>query len=60
VDSVAVRWTVAGTHVGDYLGVKATGKPVLIMGVTHRRTVLGRIAVEWTVFDSLGVMAQLL
>ena len=60
VDSVAVRWTVAGTHVGDYLGIKATGKPVLIMGVTHRRIVLGRIAVEWTVFDSLGVMAQLL
>jgi len=30
------------------------------MGVTHRRLVAGRIAVEWTVFDSLGVMAQLL
>ncbi len=60
VDHVAVRWTVAGTHVGDYLGVKATGKPVLIMGVTHRRIVAGRIAIEWTVFDSLGVMAQLL
>ena len=60
VNSVAVRWTVAGTHVGDYLGIKATGKPVLIMGVTHRRIVSGRIAIEWTVFDSLGVMAQLL
>ena len=59
-DHVAVRWAVTGTHVGDYLGIKATGKPVYIMGVTHRRLVAGRIAVEWTVFDSLGVMAQLL
>ncbi|NCF73740.1 MAG: hypothetical protein GWP67_09580 [Gammaproteobacteria bacterium] len=57
---VAVRWALSGTHVGDYLGVKATGKPVYIMGVTHRRIVAGRVAVEWTVFDSLGVMAQLL
>ena len=59
-DHVAVRWTVAGTHRGDYLGITATGKTVLIMGVTHRRIVADRIAVEWTVFDSLGIMAQLL
>jgi predicted ester cyclase len=59
-DHVAVRWAVSATHVGDYLGIKATGKPIYIMGVTHRRIVAGRIAVEWTVFDSLGVMAQLL
>jgi hypothetical protein len=30
------------------------------MGVTHQRIVNGQVAVEWTVFDSLGVMAQLL
>jgi predicted ester cyclase len=59
-DHVAVRWAVTGEHVGDYLGIAATGRPVTIMGVTHRRIVDGRIAVEWTVFDSLGVMAQLL
>lgn len=59
-DHVATRWAVCGTHVGDYLGIKATGRPVYIMGVTHRRIVQGRVAVEWTAFDSLGVMAQLL
>jgi predicted ester cyclase len=59
-DHVAVRWAVSATHTGDYLGIRRTGKPVLIMGVTHRRIVDGSIAVEWTVFDSLGVMAQLL
>ena len=57
---VAARWAVCGMHAGEYLGVAATGKPVYIMGVTHRRIVDGRIAVEWTVFDSLGVLSQLL
>ena len=57
---VAVRWAVCGTHAGEFLGVAATGKPVYIMGVTHRRIVDGRIAVEWTVFDGLGVLSQLL
>ena len=59
-DHVATRWTIAAEHKGDFLGIAATGKPVYIMGVTHRRIVAGRIAVEWTVFDSLAVMAQLL
>lgn len=57
---IAARWALCGRHVGEYLGVAATGKPVYIMGVTHRRIVDGRIAVEWTVFDSLGVLSQLL
>lgn len=59
-DHVAVRWSVCGTHTGDYLGVKASNKPIYVMGVTHRRIVNERIAIEWTVFDSLGVLAQLL
>jgi predicted ester cyclase len=59
-DHVATRWAVSAEHIGDFLGIAATGKPVHIMGVTHRRIVAGRIAVEWTVFDNLGVMAQLL
>jgi predicted ester cyclase len=60
VHHIASRWAVCGEHQGDYLGISATGKPVYIMGVTHRRIVDGRVAVEWTVFDSLGVMAQLM
>jgi predicted ester cyclase len=57
---IAVRWTVAGKHVGDYLGLAATNKRVLIMGVTHWRVIDGRVAVEWTVFDSLAVLSQLI
>ncbi|MCP4299000.1 MAG: ester cyclase [Gammaproteobacteria bacterium] len=58
--NVATRWAVCGEHSGEFLGTNATGKPVYIMGVTHRRIIDDHIAVEWTVFDSLAVLSQLL
>ena len=56
---VAARWCVTGTHRGDYLGVSATSRPVFILGSTHWRIEAGRVAMEWTVFDGLGVLSQL-
>lgn len=56
---IAVRWTLAGEHVGEYLGLPASGRQAFILGVTHWRVIDGRVAVEWTVFDSLGVLSQL-
>ncbi|MDH3351481.1 MAG: ester cyclase [Gammaproteobacteria bacterium] len=56
---VAVRWTVAGTHSADYLAVSATGRPVFVLGATHWRIENDRVATEWTVFDGLGVLSQL-
>lgn len=57
---IAVRWAVAGRHAGEFIGHAATGKPVFVMGVSHWRVIAGRIVCEWTVFDGLGVLAQLL
>ncbi|MBT8100759.1 MAG: ester cyclase [Gammaproteobacteria bacterium] len=56
---VAVRWTAAAKHDGDYLGIAPTGRDVFVLGATHWRIVDERIAIEWTVFDSLAVMSQL-
>lgn len=56
---MAVRWTAAGTHSGEFLGLGASGKPVFILASTHWRIESGRIALEWTVFDGLGVLSQL-
>lgn len=56
---VAVRWMLAGEHRGDAWGLAATGTPLLVMGVTHWQIVAGRIAVEWTIFDKLAVLAQI-
>ena len=57
--SIAVRWTLAGTHVGELFGAAASGKPLFILGSTHWHVVAGRIAAEWTVFDGMGVLAQI-
>lgn len=56
---IAARWCVAGTHTGEYLGLAATGRPVYVLGSTHWRIEGGKIALEWTVFDGLGVLSQL-
>ncbi len=57
---IAVRWSVAGQHKGEFAGRAASDKPVYILGVTHWQIVDGRIASEWTIFDELAVLAQTL
>jgi len=56
----AVRWSVAANHQGEFAGIAATGRPVYIVGVSHWRIVNRRIVAEWTVFDELALMAQLI
>lgn len=36
-DSVVIRWKATGTHQGDGLGIKATGRPIVIRGITWHR-----------------------
>ena len=57
---IAARWTAAGSHADTFAGTTATGKPLFILGVSHWRTSAGRIVGEWTVFDQLAVLAQVL
>lgn len=56
---MAVRWTVAGRHVGDYQEVPASGKAIFVLGTSHWRIEAGKIAQEWTIFDSLAVLSQM-
>jgi predicted ester cyclase len=55
---IAVRWTVAGSHEGEVMGIAPTGKPLFIMGVSHWRCINDRISAEMTVFDDLAVLSQ--
>ena len=57
---IAARWTLAGEHAGTFCGLAATGKPVFVLGVSHWRLAAQRVAAEWTVFDQLAVLGQLL
>lgn len=58
-DTVASRWTITGTHRGDFQGVPPTGRPITMPGVDFSRVVDGRIAEHWAQFDALGVMQQI-
>ena len=63
VDGViaAVRWELAGTtRSGAWFGPVPSGLPIAVPGMTHCRLGPdGRIVEEWTVFDEVGVLAQI-
>ena len=58
-DKVATRWTVRGTHKGDFGKIVATGKQVTITGITLSRIVDGKTVENWWSSDNLGMLQQL-
>ena len=58
-DLVASRWTITGTHRGDFQGVPPTGRRITIKGVDFSRVVDGKIAEHWAQFDLMGLMQQI-
>jgi steroid delta-isomerase-like uncharacterized protein len=58
-DYVVSRWTGTGTQQGELMGVAATGKQVRVTGITISRIADGKIAEEWTNWDTLGMLQQL-
>ena len=57
---LSVRWSMRCTHAGEYLGQPATGKILLILGISHWRLHARRVLREWTIFDRLAVLAQMI
>jgi predicted ester cyclase len=58
-DRIACRYTVTGTHMGEFMGVRATGKRVSITGITIVRMEDGRCVERWTEANLLGLLQQL-
>jgi steroid delta-isomerase-like uncharacterized protein len=58
-DTVASRWTMTGTHRGDFMGVPPTGRQISMKGIDFSRVVDGEIAEHWAQFDAIGVMQQI-
>lgn len=58
-DKVTVRFTLRGTHQGEFAGVPATGNRVAVGGLTILRFADGKIAERWQALDELGLMQQL-
>jgi steroid delta-isomerase-like uncharacterized protein len=59
-DKVVSRYTMGGTHQGEFFGVPATGKRVEITGIQiDRFDESGELVEEWPEYDLLGAMKQM-
>ena len=58
-DRAAYRWEARGTHLGDYLGVRATRRPVVARGIVMCRFAEGRIVEEWASWNKAGLLHDL-
>jgi steroid delta-isomerase-like uncharacterized protein len=57
-DYVASRFTIRGTHDGDLMGIPPSGHRVEFTGITVSRCREGRIAEEWELTDTVGLLGQ--
>ena len=58
-DRVVVRWTNAGTHVGEFAGIPPTGRTFTIAGIDVYRVADGLLCEHWHVIDQLAMLGQL-
>jgi predicted ester cyclase len=58
-DKVATRWTLTGTHKGEFMDIPPSNKKVKIWGITIDRVAGGKFVESWVRYDNLGLMQQL-
>ena len=58
-DRVAIRIVVRGTHLGEFMGLPATGRTIAMnsLGIAYLRE--GHVAKLWALHDVMGMMQQL-
>ncbi len=57
--AVVARWTMRGTHRGEFFGVAGTGRTFASPGLSVHRISEGRIVEDWEYSDDIGQMRQL-
>lgn len=58
-DQVALHWHLEAIHIGEILGVPATGKPIAYSGIALLRLADGKIIDDITYFDNLQILEQI-
>ncbi len=58
-DRIAVRWTMHGTHQGEFQGIPPTGQSVTLTGIAIHRFAGAQIQESWDCYDALGLLQQL-
>ena len=58
-DKVVTRWTMRGTHRGEFRGVAPSGKRITITGIgIFRFSDEGKVVESWDNFDQLGICGR--
>lgn len=58
-DTVVSRWTLTGTHQGEFQGIPPTGRPVKFSGLEFNRAVDGRFVEHHSMFDNIALLQQI-
>jgi steroid delta-isomerase-like uncharacterized protein len=58
-EKVTTRYTLSGTHEGEFFGVPASGRRVEVSGINIDRFEGGKLVEEWASYDLLGAMRQM-
>jgi len=58
-DKVTVRLTWEGTHLGEFMGVPATGRKVSVETIGIDRVVDGKVVEGWGQLDMLGLLTTI-
>jgi steroid delta-isomerase-like uncharacterized protein len=58
-DTVVERYTMTGTHRGDFQGIAATGRTFSVSGIAMWELKDGKIVKDWPGFNPGELMAQL-
>lgn len=58
-DRVVVRWTMIGTHEGEFAGIAPTGASVTMSGMALLTLEDGMIVENWIQYDRLGLLQQI-
>ena len=56
---MSVRFTLRGTHSGDFMGIPPTHKAIEVGGIAILRVVGGKVTERRGQFDQMGLMRQL-
>lgn len=58
-DHVAIRYTIRGTHEGDFMGIAPTGRRIEAAAMQLARFEGGKVKERWGLTDQLGILRQL-
>lgn len=56
---ISGRFTLRGTHLGEFFGIPATGKQIVVANIHILRILDGKIVEHWGNGDDLGMLQQL-